>query len=174
MKRISALFIILPLVFIGCIKITAVVQLIYADAGGEITIGITLVPDPGEGTEARGLSITNAHGLLGVCIPYDWELVSAEFSGDVSGWMSEDRALADDCEGNSPADLGYRWIALISNEGFVYTEDIVKFLATLKFNVGETLGDYHITYRSGLSYGAGSDTTTVWHEHTEVADITVR
>lgn len=174
MKRISALFILLPLVFIGCIKITTVEQPTEAKAGAEITVKVHLETDLGEGTEAEDLAIQNAHGLLGVCIPNDWELIFAEFSGDVSGRMSEDRALADDCEGSYPPDLGYHWIALISQQGFVYTEKIVKFLVTLEFKVGEVTGDYHLIYRSGLSYGAGSDTTTVWHEHTEVADITVR
>jgi len=174
MKRISALFILLPLVFIGCIKITTVEQPTEAKVGAEITVKVHLETDLGEGTEAEDLAIQNVHGLLGVCIPNDWELIFAEFSADVSGRMSEDSALADDCEGSYPPDLGYHWIALISQQGFVYTEKIVKFLVTLEFKVGEFTGNYHLMYRSGLSYGAGSDTTTVWHEHTEVADITVR
>jgi len=172
-KRVTLVSSLLPLLLLACIKITTVDQPSSVVAGSEITIRIYLQTDLGEETEAEGLSIINAHGLLGICAPSDWELLSAEFKGDVVGKMSEDSAFASDCQDNLPADLGYRWVGLVSQKSFEYTEEITDFEVVLKFKVGENKGDYLLTYRSGLSYGTGSETTTAWHSHIEKLGVTV-
>jgi hypothetical protein len=170
MKRVLAMLAVLALVVTSCIKITSIEQPEEVSANSEITIKVHMVTDLGEGGSAENLSIENAQGLVAIMVPSDWMLISAQLSGDVTSKMIEDNTLVQDAWENS---LGSKWIALKTEEGFTYTEQMARFTAVLKLQVGGQTGMYKLVYHSGAEYESEGQVTSAWHEHVETTYLTV-
>lgn len=170
MKRIFALLTLITLVVSGCIKITSIEQPEEASANSQITIKVHMATDLGEGGSAENLSIENAQGLVAIMVPSDWTLISAELSGDVNSKMIEDTSLIQDSWEKAP---GYKWIALKTEEGFTYTEQMARFTAALKLQVGGQTGIYKLVYHSGAEYESEGQVTSAWHEHVETTYLTI-
>jgi uncharacterized protein YceK len=171
MKRIVAPLAVLIVLLSGCIKITSIDQPEKAKANSQIDIKVHMVTDLGEGGSAENLTIENAQGLLAIMVPSDWTLVSAELSGDVESKMIEDSSLVQDNWETGP---GYRWLVLKTEEGFTYTEQMAKFTASIRLQVGGQTGMFKLVYHSGAEYESEGQVTSAWHDHTETTYLTVQ
>jgi hypothetical protein len=103
-------------------------------------------------------------------VPGDWTLISAQLSGDFTSKMIEDNTLVQDDWETNP---GCKWIALKTEEGFTYTEQMARFTAVLKLQVGGQAGVYKLVYHSGAEYESDGQLTSAWHEHVETTYLTV-
>jgi len=128
--------------FIVSCKFDKILQPDHALPGEIIDIAITVsdnvVPEP------------NAHkGLLCILVPWDWKFVSATYSGSPgAGVLEESAAWADSVESCYPAigfGKGMKWIALLSDKGYSYTQPIVIDVA-VKLEVGQEKGCFDLAY----------------------------
>ncbi len=123
-------------------KITGVFFPSSAERGEviEVTLNVTdtFVPEP------------NAHkGLLGVLLPSDWEVQGGAYSfQNGSGIFEINEEWKDTIEAtypNTDFGIGYKWIALVSDEGYAYDE-VINVEATISIKVGEVDGCYDLGF----------------------------
>lgn len=111
---------------------------------GEV-ININLVITDNMGPEP------NAHkGILGIVVPSDWELVSASYtSPEGNGTLLVSSEWKDSVNKYYPA-ANYgtymKWVVLISDQGYSYTQNIISFNVDLKLKVGQSEGCFNLGY----------------------------
>lgn len=140
-RILTLLFLPILLLLVQC-RFDKILQPRFARPGQVIEINLTisdnLVPEP------------NAHkGVLGILIPDDWTFVSGSYDGTPgSGALLLSPAWADSAEACYPAESfagSMRWIALLSDSGYAYSQPI-SFDVKVQLKVGPTQGCFKLGY----------------------------
>jgi len=161
MKKITITSILIAAVLSmsGCVNIDDVNQPLKANPGETITIYI------------------NAHSNSsfipgwdypwgGVKIPNDWTVISCTYTGNYSGTMTEDAAIAASLESNWSSGLDYYWWGGKGPDTFHNESGLV--VTTLIVQVGQP-GSYLIDYRVGKSNSWSDNELDVQIEITALA-----
>lgn len=93
----------------------------------------------------------NAHkGILGILLPSDWEFVSGSYTSPVgNGTLDISPEWKDSVENYLPAEQygsEMKWIVLISDKGYSYTQKIISFDVNIKLKAGSKEGCFNLGY----------------------------
>lgn len=128
----------LPLVVSAC-TILEVLQPLFANVNQIINIQVTVEEDINDKNPWRG--------VLGIMVPDDWSFASGDYSGDLgTGAMLYDPAWSDSLEIFRPADDGYVWLAMLSDQAYSYNNAPLIVSADIQLQVGATIGQYELGY----------------------------
>ena len=136
-----ATFVIFLFVFLEC-KFDRIEQPSFALPEEVIDISVTISDNIDE--------VTNPHkGVLCMLVPDDWSFLSATYESSVgSGTMAMSPAWADSANACYPVedfDINMKWIALISDTGYTYTNN-PNVRVDIKMQVGQTQGCFALAY----------------------------
>lgn len=129
---------VLPLSLAAC-EILEVIQPEEAETGEVIEVMVTV--------EQPYTDVNPHRGVLSVLVPEDWTYVSGTYSGDAGpGDMLEDAGWSDSTSTVLPPPPGMKWIATLSEDAHTVDSAPAFYDATLRFEVGQTTGDFDIGY----------------------------